>query len=153
MRYATRFCAIALAAAIAGCQAPEPLPPVPEAPPPPPAPVAANPLDKDLPTYLRLPGLAEGTPVRVGVILPFSASAPGTRALAQSMLKAAELALFDSGNKSILLMTADEGNGGAGAANAAQQLLAQGAEVIVGPLFGPSVQAVSPIARDRGIPV
>ena len=36
---------------------------------------------------------------------------------------------------------------------AAQQLLAQGAEVIVGPLFGPSVQAVAPIARDRGVPV
>ena len=50
-------------------------------------------------------------------------------------------------------MTADEGNGGAGAAQAAQQLLTQGAEVIVGPLFGPSVQAVSPIARDRGVPV
>ena len=36
---------------------------------------------------------------------------------------------------------------------AAQQLLAQGAEVIVGPLFGASVQAVAPIARDRGMPV
>jgi ABC-type branched-subunit amino acid transport system substrate-binding protein len=50
-------------------------------------------------------------------------------------------------------MTADEGNGGANAANAAQQLLAQGAEIIVGPLFGPSVSAVAPIARDRGVPV
>ena len=39
------------------------------------------------------------------------------------------------------------------AAAAAQQLLAQGAEVIVGPLFGPSVSAVAPIARDRGVPV
>jgi ABC-type branched-subunit amino acid transport system substrate-binding protein len=69
------------------------------------------------------------------------------------MMKAAELAMFDSNNKNILLMTADEGNGGASAAAAAQQLLAQGAEVIVGPLFGPSVTAVAPIARDRGIPV
>ena len=69
------------------------------------------------------------------------------------MLKAAELALFDAGNRNILLMTADEGNGGADAAAAAQQLLAQGAEVIVGPLFGPSVTAVAPIARDRGVPV
>ena len=152
MRHATRFCAIALVAAIAGCAAPQP-PAPPPPPPPPPQPLAANPLDHDQPNYMRLPGLADGTPVRVGVILPFSASAPGTRALAQSMLKAAELALFDSGNKSILLMTADEGNGGAGAANAAQQLLNQGAEVIVGPLFGPSVQAVAPVARDRGIPV
>ena len=103
---------------------------------------------------MRLPGMAAGmVPIRVGVILPFTSSVAGTRALAQSMLKAAELAMFDSGNPTILLMTADEGNGGAAAAQAAQQLLSQGAEIIVGPLFGPSVQAVAPIARDRGVPV
>jgi ABC-type branched-subunit amino acid transport system substrate-binding protein len=115
--------------------------------------VAANPLDHDQPGYLRLPGLADGTPVRVGIILPFSSSSAPTRALAQSLLKAAQLALFDSGNRSVLLMTADDGNGGASAAQAAQQLLNQGAEVILGPLFGSSVQAVAPIARDRGVPV
>lgn len=147
MRVATRFCAIALLAAIAGCATPKPEAPAPL----PPEPVAANPLDHDMPGYLRLPGLAEGTPVRVGLILPFSASAPSTRALAQSLLKAAQLALFDSGNGSMLLMTADDGNGDA--AGAARKLLAQGAEVIVGPLFGTSVQAVAPIARDRGVPV
>jgi ABC-type branched-subunit amino acid transport system substrate-binding protein len=118
------------------------------------APQAGNPLDHDLPSYLRLPGLTEGaTPVRVGIILPFTSGSAPTRALAGSMMKAAELALFGAGNRNILLMTADEGNGGAKAADAAQQLLAQGAEVIVGPLFGPSVSAVAPIARDRGVPV
>lgn len=117
------------------------------------APMAANPLDRDLPNYLRLPGLPDGPPVRVGVILPFSSSTPATRALAASMVKAAQLAMFDSGNSRILLITADEGNGGAGAAKAAEQLLAQGAEVIVGPLFGASVSAVAPIARDRAVPV
>jgi ABC-type branched-subunit amino acid transport system substrate-binding protein len=117
-------------------------------------PVAGNPLDRDLPSYMRLPDMAPGqVPVRVGVILPFGSSVAGTRALAQSMLKAAQLALFDAGNPNILLMTADEGNGGASAARAVQQLLNQGAEVIVGPLFGPSVQAVAPIARDRAVPV
>lgn len=117
------------------------------------APLAANPLDRDMPNYLRLPGLPEGTPVRVGIILPFSSTAPATRALAASMLKAAQMAMFDSGNSRILLITADEGNGGAGAAKAAEQLLAQGAEIIVGPLFGTSVAAVAPIARDRAVPV
>ncbi|HEX4026098.1 MAG TPA: penicillin-binding protein activator [Rhizomicrobium sp.] len=124
------------------------------APPPPPAPIAGNPLDRDLPSYLRLPGMApDQVPVRVGVILPFSSTSPATRALAASMLKAAELAMFDSGNRNILLMTADDGSGGGSAIKAAQQLLAQGAEVIVGPLFGASVQAVAPIARDRAVPV
>jgi branched-chain amino acid transport system substrate-binding protein len=154
LRFLRRFCAIAAAVAIAACT------PKPQGAPPAPmtvvpqAPLAANPLDHDLPSYLRLPGLAEGTtPLRVGVILPFTSSSGPTRILAASMMKAAELALFDAGNHNILLMTADEGNGGANAANAAQQLLAQGAEVIVGPLFGPSVAAVAPVARDRGVPV
>src|SRR5690349_15062969 len=124
-----RFCAIAALVAIAGCVT-KPPPPAPKpVPPPPPEPQAANPLDKDLPSYLRLPGMAPDTvPVRVGIILPFTSSSAATRALAQSMMKAAELAMFDAGNRNILLMTADEGNGGAGAANAAQQLLSQGAE-------------------------
>jgi branched-chain amino acid transport system substrate-binding protein len=153
MRSITRSFAIASLLAIAACAAPQQVP----APPPlteaPKGPVAANPLDRDQPNYMRLPGLADGPPVRVGIILPFGSSSAATRALAQSMMKAAQLALFDAGNRSILLMTADDGNGGASAATAVQQLLNQGAEVIVGPLFGPSVAAVAPIARDRGVPV
>jgi hypothetical protein len=93
------------------------------------------------------------TPVRVGVILPFGSSTAATRNLAAAMLKAAQLALYDSKNANILLMTADEGAGGDQAAAAAKKLLDQGAEVIVGPLFGPSVSAVAPLARDRSVPV
>ncbi len=55
------------------------------------------------------------------------------------MLKAAELALFDAGNRNIMLMTADEGATPDRRGAAANKLLAQGAEIIVGPLFGPSV--------------
>ncbi len=111
-------------------------------------------MSKDLPSFLRLPNIAkDATPVRVGIILPLSSTNAATRALAQSMLKAAQLALFDGGNASMVLMVDDEGNGGAPAAAAAGRLLAQGAEVIVGPLFGASVTAVAPAARDRGVPV
>jgi ABC-type branched-subunit amino acid transport system substrate-binding protein len=149
-----RLCAILAAAAIAGlsaCTPPPPPPPKVVAPPPP---VAANPLDRDLPSYLRLPNTPPGaTPIRVGIMLPFSSPAAGTRALAEAMLKSAELALFDSGNRDILLIPADEGTSAASAGAAATKLLGQGAEIILGPLFGPSVSAVAPIARDRGIPV
>jgi len=154
LSFLSRFCAIAALVAIAACtpkpQGPAPVTQVPVVK----EPVAANPLDRDLPSYLRLPGMApDVTPVRVGIILPFTSSSAPTRSLAASMLKAAQLALFNAGNNKILLITADEGNGGAGAAAAAQELLSQGAEVIVGPLFGPSVSAVAPIARDRAVPV
>jgi hypothetical protein len=56
-----RFCAIAAVLAIAGCAQPKPEPKLaPAAPPPPPAPVAGNPLDRDQPGYMRLPGMAAG---------------------------------------------------------------------------------------------
>jgi branched-chain amino acid transport system substrate-binding protein len=152
----SRLFAIGLIAGIAGlnaCVAP------PKAPPPPvvvvaPEPVAGNPLNKDDPSYLRLPNLAAGqTPVRVGVILPFAGGAAATRSLAAAMMKAASLALYDAKNSNIVLMTADEGARPEDAAAAANKLLAQGAEIIIGPLFGPSVAAVAPIARDRAVPV
>jgi ABC-type branched-subunit amino acid transport system substrate-binding protein len=69
------------------------------------------------------------------------------------MMKAAELALFDTNNKNIILITADDTGAGADAAVSAQRLLAQGAEIIVGPLFSQSVSAVAPLARDKGVPV
>jgi len=150
----SRLCAIAgLVAIAASACTPPPRPaqlPVVAIPPPP---VAANPLNKDETNYLRLPNMAAGaTPVRVGIILPFSSTSPATKTLAAAMLKSAALALFDSSNRSILLMTADEGSPDQAGA-AARKLLADGAEVIVGPLFGPSVATVAPIARDRGVPV
>jgi ABC-type branched-subunit amino acid transport system substrate-binding protein len=92
-------------------------------------------------------------PVRIGIILPLSSGNPGTRLLAASMLKAAQLALFDSNNHDIVLMTADDTGSAGDAAASARSLLAQGAEVIVGPLFAQSVNAVAPLARDRGVPV
>lgn len=147
-------------AALAGCQkAPEAPPapaPVEEAPPPPPPeePPPPNALNGDRPSFFRLPNIPkDATPVRVGIILPLTSTNPATRALAQSMLKAAQLALFDGGNATMQLMVDDEGNGGAPAAAAANRLLAAGAEVIVGPLFGASVTAVAPAARDKGVPV
>ncbi|MDE1937845.1 MAG: penicillin-binding protein activator [Alphaproteobacteria bacterium] len=129
----------------------------PAAPPPPPVavqPPAPHQLAANQPNFFALPNIPQGTtPVRVGVILPFSDSSPNVRALAGAMLKAAELALYDSGNHDILLMTADDTGSATDAAAAAQKLLDQGAEVIIGPLFSGSVAAVAPLARDHGVPV
>jgi len=153
--FSYRLCAIALASGIAGCAAPAPTPP----PPPPalalpPPPVAGHPLTGNSPSFLTLPNLdSNQTPVRVGVILPLNSGTQATRTLAGAMLKAAELALYDAKNSNIVLMTADEGTQPQDAAAAASKLLDQGAEVIIGPLFGPSVTAVAPLARDKGVPV
>lgn len=122
--------------------------------PPPPQTPAPHQLSQDQADFLRLPNMASShVPVRIGIILPLSSSNSGTRLLANSMMKAAQLALYDSNNHDMLLMTADDTGSGADAAASARSLLAQGAEVIVGPLFADSVRAVAPIARDRGVPV
>jgi len=153
-----RLCAIVACvsiAALAGCvTAPPPPPKAPVVPPPPPQAAAPHQLSADEPGFLRMSNMdMSRTPVRVGVILPFSNASAGTRSLAGAMLKAAELALYDSGNRDIVLMTADDSANPADAVAAATRLLNQGAEVIIGPLFAASVRTVAPLARDRGVPV
>ncbi|MBV9989941.1 MAG: penicillin-binding protein activator [Alphaproteobacteria bacterium] len=153
----TRLCAILGAlsiALLAGCQTPQPVKVLPPPPPPPPAPTAPHQLSADSPTFLRLANMdKDKTPLRVGVILPLSNPSAPTRTLANAMLKAAQLALYDSGNKDMVLMTADESGKPSDAASAAERLLNQGAEILIGPLFAGSVSAVAPLARDRGVPV
>lgn len=152
----TRFSAIAGVVAIAmlaGCvtQKTVQAPVVAAPPPPPPAP---HQLTQEAPEFLRLPNMpADKVPVRVGVLLPFLASSPTTRLLASSLLKAAQLALFDAGNSNILLITADENGTASEAAAGAKKLLDQGAEIIIGPLFAQSVTAIAPLTRDKGVPV
>lgn len=127
---------------------PTPVVPVVQAPP------APHQLTAESPQFFRLPNQAPGkTPIRVGLILPFAESSANARALAGAMMKAAELALYDAGNPDIVLMTADDTGSPGDAAAAAQKLLDQGAEIIVGPLFSASVAAVAPLARDHGVPV
>lgn len=158
MSWAGRLCAITALisiAALGGCvNAPPPPPKTAVVPPPPPKTAAPHQLSADEPGFLRLSNMArDKTPVRVGVILPFSNASPATRALASAMLKAAELALYDSDNRDVVLMTADDSANPSEAASAATRLLNQGAEVIIGPLFAASVKAVAPLAQDRGVPV
>jgi ABC-type branched-subunit amino acid transport system substrate-binding protein len=126
----------------------------PKAPVAPPEEVAPHQLLNETPQFLRLSDTPKDhPPVRIGLMLPFSNGSPATRALANAMLNAAEMAVTDTENGDLLLMPIDEGTGPADAAKAARKLLDQGAEVIVGPLFAGSVTAVTPIARDRGVPV
>jgi len=90
--------------------------------------------------------------VKVGLILPLGA--PGNAgATAQSMRNAAELALSEFNNPNIQLLVKDDGGSAPGAQQAAQQLVEEGAEIILGPLFAHSVAPVGQVARARGIPV
>jgi ABC-type branched-subunit amino acid transport system substrate-binding protein len=90
--------------------------------------------------------------IKAGLILPLGA--PGNAGLtAQSMRNAAELALSEFNNPDIQLLVKDDGGSAPGAQQAAQQLIEEGAEIILGPLFAHSVDSVGQVARARGIPV
>jgi branched-chain amino acid transport system substrate-binding protein len=90
--------------------------------------------------------------VKVGLILPLSA-AGNAGVTAQSMRSAAELALAEFNNPDIQLLVKDDGGSGPAAQQAAQQLLEEGVEIILGPLFAHSVGPVGQLARARGVPV
>jgi ABC-type branched-subunit amino acid transport system substrate-binding protein len=90
--------------------------------------------------------------VKVGLILPLSGG--GNAGVAgNSMKNAAELALAEFRNPDRQLLIKDDNGTATGAQQGAQQALDEGAEIILGPLFGLSVPGVSQLARSRGVPV
>ncbi len=91
----------------------------------------------------------EAGPVKVGLLLPLSGSNAG---LGQALLQAAEMALFEKSPKDFELVVRDtEGVGGA--AVAAQQLVGEHVELILGPLFGAQVPTAAAAARGAAVPI
>ena len=90
--------------------------------------------------------------VKVGLILPLSASGNAGVA-AQSMKNAAEMALAEFQNPNVQLLIKDDGGNPQGAQQGTQQALAEGAEIILGPLFAVSVPATAQLTRAKGTSV
>jgi ABC-type branched-subunit amino acid transport system substrate-binding protein len=90
--------------------------------------------------------------VKVGLILPLSGSGNAGVA-AQSMRNAAEMALAEFNSPDIQLLVKDDGGRAQGAQQVAQQVLDEGAEIILGPLFALTVTPVGQVARTRNVPV
>ncbi|MGF1464205.1 MAG: penicillin-binding protein activator, partial [Maricaulaceae bacterium] len=119
--------------------------PITEAEPPPPPEPVIEPLT---------PAHLEGSPLnRVGLLLPLSAQSRGVRDVAESLLNAAELAVFALGDPDLVLIPKDTGGARAGGAAAAEAVLDEGAAVLVGPLFAEAVQGAAEIAGAREAPV
>ena len=87
--------------------------------------------------------------MQIGVLLPFSTS--GSEA--QSLYDAAELAMFDHGDETTLLLPRDSGRDPASASAAAQKLLGDGADIIIGPISKDQVGAISASTRGARVPV
>ena len=89
-------------------------------------------------------------PVSVALLLPLSGP---SAELGGALLDAAQMALFDIGAERLVLLPKDTKGTPEGASRAAAAALADGASLILGPLFNDSVAAVAPLATAAGVNV
>ena len=89
---------------------------------------------------------------RIALILPLTqAGKPST--VGQALRNAAELAVAEAGTNNVDLIIKDDLSTVDGARQAAQAALAEGAELIVGPLYAPNVKEVGRLARAANKPM
>jgi ABC-type branched-subunit amino acid transport system substrate-binding protein len=113
--------------------------PPPSAPPPPRAPVATDTVQAGLPNDVQRH--------RIALLVPLSGANAG---VGRSIANATQLAVLDTGTDKLRITNYDTATG---AAAAASRAIAEGAQLILGPLLADDVRAVTPIARAAGVPV
>jgi branched-chain amino acid transport system substrate-binding protein len=91
--------------------------------------------------------------VRIALLAPFSSSSEAVRQEANALQAAVELALFEHGDGSVVLLPKDSGTTAAEAGNATRRALDNGADFIIGPMFASGVEAVAEPARRANVPV
>jgi ABC-type branched-subunit amino acid transport system substrate-binding protein len=129
---------------LCGCAGNNPPPPQPA-----PKPVVTQPA---APAPAPTPAPAPAKPqlgAKIGLLLPLSGQYAG---LGRSLLQAAEMGLFDTGDDNFTLLTEDTASA-QGPEGAARKLLASGASLLLGPIFGPDVRRVAPIATAAHVPL
>ncbi len=86
--------------------------------------------------------------VKVGLLLPLTGP---DGELGVAMLRASQMAVFDVADDSFLLMPRDTAGTPEGAHAAGREMLARGAQLLLGPLFSESVAAAVAPAREAGV--
>jgi ABC-type branched-subunit amino acid transport system substrate-binding protein len=90
--------------------------------------------------------------VKVALLLPLTGQGQGA-VVAQSLRNGADLALADFQDPDVTILVRDDRGTPEGAREATAAAIADGAELIIGPLFAGSVQAAGQVARQAGRPV
>ena len=121
--------------ALSACQV------VPRQPPrqPPPPVAQPQPVDPTLPT--------DAARNRVALLVPLTGPNAG---VGESIANAANMAVLDTGGRTIRVTTYDTAGGAGGAA---QRAIREGNRLILGPLLAEDVRAVTPVARAARVPV
>ncbi len=94
-----------------------------------------------------------GQPVRVALLVPYGSGDPGRDVIARSLENAARLAQTDLRDATIDLAVYPSAGTTAGGAAAAQQAIAEGAKIIVGPLFSTETAGAQGPAGSAGLTV
>jgi branched-chain amino acid transport system substrate-binding protein len=89
-----------------------------------------------------------GGAVRVALLAPLSGE---HQALGEALLQAAQLALFDMEFESLEILPRDTQGTTEGARMAAESAIADGAQLILGPLFAGAVDGAKPVARQYDV--
>ncbi|TAK98188.1 MAG: penicillin-binding protein activator [Rhodospirillaceae bacterium] len=85
---------------------------------------------------------------RVAILLPLTGpSAP----IGEALLDAAEMALFDAGDEHLILQVYNTGGTPEETAKVAAKAIADGAQIILGPVFAADAKAASPVAMANGV--
>ncbi|MEZ5840325.1 MAG: penicillin-binding protein activator [Hyphomicrobiales bacterium] len=90
--------------------------------------------------------------IKIAMLVPLSAAGNAGN-LANNYKNAADLAIRDLGGSDLQVIVKDSGGTSESAQAAASQALAEGAELILGPIFSHEVTAVGAVARQAGVPV
>lgn len=108
------------------------------------------------PTVAPAPGGGSGPApaggVPVGLLVPLTGGGQGG-VVGNALKNAAEMALAEFQGANVRLIVKDDRGSADGARQAAQEVLAEGAEIVLGPLFAPSVQAAASVVRPAGRPM
>lgn len=112
---------------------------------------AAEPLPPATPTPPAGRTIGTGS-TRIAIVLPLGSTGQGASAAA-SLRNAAELAIAELGTPDITILVKDDRGNAEGAREATSAALAEGAELVLGPLFAPAVAAAGTVARGQSRPV
>jgi branched-chain amino acid transport system substrate-binding protein len=112
-------------------------------------PTQAAPPEPTAPTQ-PMPSMPQAAHIKVALLLPLSGD---QAALGESLLRASQLALFEAPDSNVEILVRDTGDSSFGAAQAAQDAINQGAQLVLGPVFGNAVKEVAPVAQAAGINV
>jgi hypothetical protein len=94
-----------------------------------------------------------GEPVRVALLVPTGSGDPGREMIGRSLINAAQLAQADLQNAQIDLAIYPTSGTTAGGSAAASQAVAEGASIILGPLFSTATAGAEPVAASAGIKI